>query len=216
MNVGQEVPGVDSVPPPPPPPPTPTTPPPTLTPIVPPPSSASSGSNTLSLIGNNPAYIKVGSSYSDPGVNATGDEYVFATKVSVDGKTPVLVGNLALDTSTASTHSLVYTLGNLSVTRTVVVTPNLTQSNTVTTPTIKLSLTKTLSIGSKNSEVTLLQNFLIQSNYLTSGNNTGYFGNFTRGAVKKFQCARMQICSGTEATTGYGMVGKRTRAMLAK
>jgi hypothetical protein len=91
------------------------------------------------------------------------------------------------------------------------VTPNPT--STTKKP---LILTKTLSLDSRNSEVTLLQNFLIQNSYLAPGNNTGYFGALTRAAVRQYQCVKMQICSGGESTTGWGMVGRLTRAQLAK
>jgi hypothetical protein len=46
------------------------------------------------------------------------------------------------------------------------------------------------------------------------GQETDKFGALTRAMVKKFQCDRMQICDGNEATSGYGMVGAATRAAL--
>ena len=48
------------------------------------------------------------------------------------------------------------------------------------------------------------------------GHETTKFGALTRAMVRKFQCDKMQICSGDEGTTGYGMVGQTTRdALLA-
>lgn len=43
---------------------------------------------------------------------------------------------------------------------------------------------------------------------------TGYFGNLTRENVRRFQCERMQLCSGAEDTNGYGLVGPATRAAI--
>jgi hypothetical protein len=36
----------------------------------------------------------------------------------------------------------------------------------------------------------------------------------TEAAVKRFQCAHMNLCSSSAATNGYGVVGPRTRAVI--
>lgn len=77
-------------------------------------------------------------------------------------------------------------------------------------------LSRTLSFGMKGVDVSLLQAYLTATGYLEVGNITGYFGNLTRAAVKKYQCVNLSICSGNESTTGYGIVGRMTRAALAK
>ena len=91
-----------------------------------------------------------------------------------------------------------------------------------------LLLTRTLSLGSRGTDVSQLQTLLITQGYLipleptgspnpaSNGTSlvTGYFGKLTRAAIQKYQCAKGIICQGTEATTGYGMVGRRTRASL--
>src|SRR5438046_1906261 len=77
------------------------------------------------------------------------------------------------------------------------------------------NLPRTLSFGSRGADVTSLQTFLIAQNDLAAGNTTGYFGALTEAAVKKFQCERGVICEGTRLTTGYGVVGSRTRAAIA-
>jgi peptidoglycan hydrolase-like protein with peptidoglycan-binding domain len=59
-----------------------------------------------------------------------------------------------------------------------------------------------------------LQTFLIQTGYLASGNATGYYGKLTEAAVKKYQCATMKLCSGTPISTGYGVVGPKTRKVM--
>lgn len=82
------------------------------------------------------------------------------------------------------------------------------------TPVASGSITSNLSVGSKGGEVTLLQTILVQGGYLASTSITGYFGTITEAAVKKYQCDKAIVCSGTASTTGYGMVGVKTRAAL--
>lgn len=62
--------------------------------------------------------------------------------------------------------------------------------------------------------MTSLQTFLIQKGYLAPANTTGFYGPLTMQAVQKYQCAQNIVCSGTEASTGYGVVGMKTRAKL--
>ena len=77
-----------------------------------------------------------------------------------------------------------------------------------------ITLTKSLYIGLRGNDVKILQEYLIDKGYLGAGNNTGYFGIFTRLAVKKYQCDNGIVCSGNESTTGYGVVGPRTRNVM--
>jgi PKD repeat protein len=44
---------------------------------------------------------------------------------------------------------------------------------------------------------------------------TGYYGVLTEAAVRKFQCKNQIVCDGTPESTGYGVVGPRTAAILA-
>ncbi len=76
------------------------------------------------------------------------------------------------------------------------------------------TFSRTLARGAKGADVVCLQNFLIAQGYLAAWNNTGFFGAATEAAVKKLQCTRLGICAGTPATTGYGLVGARTRSIL--
>ncbi len=78
------------------------------------------------------------------------------------------------------------------------------------------NLTRTLARGYKGSDVAALQRFLIAQGHLAQGNDSGFFGALTEAAVKKFQCKHMSICSGSPSTTGYGLVGAKTRAMIAQ
>ncbi len=67
---------------------------------------------------------------------------------------------------------------------------------------------RTLGVGSRGSDVYLLQSFLHIS-------PTGYFGLVTERAVQVFQKANTIVVSGSPLSTGYGLVGTRTRAFLA-
>lgn len=88
-----------------------------------------------------------------------------------------------------------------------------TAPNTIVS--VKLSpLTKKLYIGFKGAEVIPLQQILIAKGYLLTNTTLGNFGPLTRNAVKSFQCATGIICAGNEKSTGYGMVGRVTRAAL--
>lgn len=63
--------------------------------------------------------------------------------------------------------------------------------------------------GMTGADVTALQKALAAKGYLTATPN-GRFGPATLAAVKKFQCAEIQVCSGA----GYGVAGPRTQAAL--
>jgi hypothetical protein len=43
---------------------------------------------------------------------------------------------------------------------------------------------------------------------------TSSFGATTEAALRKFQCDKSVVCTGTAATTGWGAVGQKTKAML--
>lgn len=99
-----------------------------------------------------------------------------------------------------------------------------TQSNTLTVSSSAVpvssapscaQISSTLSFGSRGNDVTLLQAFLIQKGLLPQGSATGYFGAQTRLAVQQFQSSQGIVSSGSEATTGFGAVGMRTRAAIA-
>ncbi len=76
------------------------------------------------------------------------------------------------------------------------------------------TLTRNLLPSNKGEEVKILQNFLISQGLLSADSNTGYFGPATQKAVQDFQKARGLVSSGDFWTTGYGMVGPATRAMI--
>lgn len=91
-----------------------------------------------------------------------------------------------------------------------------------TTDTSASGITVKLSFGMVHPQVLTLQKLLNEKGFTVApdgpgspGQETTMFGSLTRAAVKKFQCARIQVCDGDEHTSGYGFVGPRTRAALA-
>jgi len=93
----------------------------------------------------------------------------------------------------------------------------------VTTPPTPVtgSITSWFTLGTTNSQVKTLQQLLNAKGYTVAttgagskGKETNYFGPATFTALKRFQCATLQVCSGTPTTTGYGGTGPKTRAAL--
>ncbi|MFT7645012.1 MAG: hypothetical protein ACI9BF_000681 [Candidatus Paceibacteria bacterium] len=83
------------------------------------------------------------------------------------------------------------------------------------------ALTRPLKIAMEGNDVKTLQQILNAKGYrLTAsgagspGYETAYFGPATLVALKRFQCAELNVCSGTPLTTGYGQTGPITRAKL--
>jgi peptidoglycan hydrolase-like protein with peptidoglycan-binding domain len=75
----------------------------------------------------------------------------------------------------------------------------------------------TLRYGITSDEVKRLQELLASDPELyPEGIVSGWFGSLTRKAVQKFQCKHNIVCSGDENTTGYGLLGPKTRAKLAE
>lgn len=80
------------------------------------------------------------------------------------------------------------------------------------------SLSRTLSFGSRGSDVSSLQQFLAQDPAMYPEQSvTGYYGPLTQRAVQRWQAKNGIVSSGTPSSTGFGMVGPRTKAaMLAR
>ncbi len=69
--------------------------------------------------------------------------------------------------------------------------------------------------GSRGLTVKALQEFLQTLGFFSQDvTPTEYFGPITEKSVQKFQCEFEIVCSGTAGTTGYGIVGPKTRAAL--
>jgi len=81
----------------------------------------------------------------------------------------------------------------------------------------------TLQQGSVGQQVTLLQKILNANGFVIAqdgpgapGQESNTFGPMTVDAVKRFQCTMGIVCKGTPQSTGYGMVGQKTRMALLK
>jgi len=76
-------------------------------------------------------------------------------------------------------------------------------------PGIASAVTRSLTVGHSGADVREVQSALIEKGYLQAS-ATGYFGPATVAAVKKFQCDKKIVCSGS----AYGTVGPKTLAAL--
>lgn len=102
------------------------------------------------------------------------------------------------------------TTGTTGTTGTVVTQTGGTQ--TVQCPFIS----RTLRVGATGNDVSRLQSFLaIDPAIYPEAQASGYYGPLTEAAVKRFQCKNKIVCDGTPDSTGYGVTGPRTAAILA-
>ncbi len=100
-------------------------------------------------------------------------------------------------------------------------TPSIQQPKTLAQPTLVV-FTKTLRVGMQNYDVKRLQQLLnsdtdtklADQNSGSTGNETKYFGQLTQDAVKRFQKKYSVVSFGNEVSTGYGLVGPKTRTKL--
>ena len=77
-------------------------------------------------------------------------------------------------------------------------------------------VSRVLQNGDSGADVTRLQQFLaLDPTIYPEAQVTGYYGSLTEAAVRRFQCKNKIVCDGTPASTGYGVVGPRTAAILA-
>lgn len=76
------------------------------------------------------------------------------------------------------------------------------------------SFSRTLSRGMRGEEVRALQQFLIGERVLAADSDTGFFGPATEAAVKNWQSSKQIVSSGDSASTGWGSIGPRTRALM--
>jgi len=85
------------------------------------------------------------------------------------------------------------------------------------------ALSSNLKLGTVSPQVVALQQMLNSAGYVVAksgagspGHETQKFGAATLAAVQRFQCVQNIACKGSEATTGYGLVGAKTRTALVR
>lgn len=83
-----------------------------------------------------------------------------------------------------------------------------------TSPNSCPNLYRVLSRGSRGSDVISLQQFLIAQGLLSGDSATGFFGGMTESAVQRWQAQNSIVSYGDANTTGYGVIGPRTRAAI--
>ena len=77
-------------------------------------------------------------------------------------------------------------------------------------------ISRTLKLGSQGDDVARLQRYLsLDPSVYPEAKVTGYYGALTEAAVKRWQVKFHIVSSGTPGTTGFGIVGPRTAAILA-
>ena len=75
---------------------------------------------------------------------------------------------------------------------------------------------RTITLGATGDDVSALQEFLAEDTSIyPEGLVTGYFGPLTEAAVKRWQARNGIVSAGDSNTTGWGLVGPRTRALIA-
>ena len=94
-------------------------------------------------------------------------------------------------------------------------TTTTTNVNTNTSSNTCPTLTRTLSFGSRGSDVGELQQFLANNGYLSIASATGYFGVLTEQAVQQWQAHNGVVYGGDRTSSGFGVVGARTRQAIA-
>jgi len=74
----------------------------------------------------------------------------------------------------------------------------------------------TLRFGSSGNDVERLQQFLaLDSTIYPEGLTTGYYGSLTERAIQRWQTRFNIVSSGTPETSGFGVMGPRTAAIIA-
>jgi peptidoglycan hydrolase-like protein with peptidoglycan-binding domain len=96
------------------------------------------------------------------------------------------------------------------------VTSTPTQSVGGTASQVVGPITALLSVGMTSPQVKTLQILLNQKGYtvVAPGKETTYFGSATEGALKRYQCKTLTLCTGSPTSTGYGATGPKTRVSL--
>jgi hypothetical protein len=161
---------------------------------------------------NDPAlFVSVGATQSVTTVNSTLPPAIKETAgPSINNGSPSV--------TFSNTPSVIYSSsggggGSTSITSGIKTnTTNTTTGSNLTSVGGGISLPRDLVSGAKGSDVVTLQNALINMGYLSTGNNTGFYGPLTLAAVRKYQ---QEKGLGGPGDRGWGNVGPKTRALLA-
>lgn len=87
--------------------------------------------------------------------------------------------------------------------------------STSTSACVPPPIARTLAVGSRGTDVSALQAFLAKNAQVyPEASVTGYFGPATASAVGRFQIAHGILPTGSNATSGFGTLGPRTRSIL--
>ena len=148
----------------------------------------------------------------DAAANVSPQQSVAATTLATNPIVPVVVPS---STNSGSQPPTTPPAGNFSSTTTPVTNPPVSTPPTTTSSGGNgYVFTTLLSSGSRGAAVQNLQRMLIAQGDLSANYGTGFFGLLTQKALQKFQCAKAIVCSGSPWTTGWGLVGTRTRRAL--
>ena len=125
--------------------------------------------------------------------------------------TPIFTGALTTDELRTQIQSLLDQVNALQQQLGSVTTTTTATSGGAACVTINANLQR----GSRGAEVLTLQQFLIAQGLLLSDSATSFFGSLTESAVQKWQASQNIVSSGSPSSTGWGVVGPKTRAALA-
>lgn len=77
-------------------------------------------------------------------------------------------------------------------------------------------IARSLLSGAHGDDVKELQEFLADEGYFDRKHISAYFGPLTKSALEKWQAAEGVITSGSASSTGWGVVGPRTKEFILK
>ena len=141
-------------------------------------------------------------------------EAQIASLVSQFTQLEAQLATLQLGASTSTLHATVTPIDSPAASSTATV-PSGTPSVAGTAPMCPL-IGRALAMGARGDDVASLQRFLASSGLLSADSATGYFGALTLAALKEWQSNNGVVSNGDASTTGWGVVGPKTQAAIAR
>jgi len=172
----------------------------------------SGGSGSANSVGNSGTSTSVASNNSQS-TAATGNVGTSASVTSGSAGDTGSTGNLGSLTSTTSSPAVDALKAQIA--SLLLELASLQHKTAPTTSTSCPVISRTLAQGTRGADVNALQAYLISQGLLSSDSVSGYFGQLTQSALKRWQQIHGIVSSGTPATTGWGTVGPRTRKAIA-